>query len=275
MKIGEFDIGVCSWSLKQPTLVELFSVIQDQLGLSHCQLALGDLLAKGEQGVEEVKRLAEGITLTAAMIGFEGENYATIEHIKQTGGYVPDETWERRRQITLEAADFAAELGIKKISTHVGFVPRPNDPNYDTVLKRITELSKPLANLGLDLLMETGQEPAHELLQFLNDLRCKNFGVNFDPANMLLYGSGDPIEAVITLGRHIKHVHIKDGVRSARPGVDWGDEVPFGEGEVSHAAFIATLKKIGYTGPLVIEREAGESRVEDVRFAIETLKSIG
>jgi len=274
MKIGEFDIGVCSWSLRQPTLVDLFNVIQDQLHLSHCQLALGDLINKGEDGVEEVRRIAEGVTFTAAMIGFEGENYATIERIKETGGYVPDDTWEQRRQITLDAAEFAAELGIKKLSTHVGFVPMPNDPNYETVLKRITELSKPLAQLGIDLLMETGQEPAPELLQFLNDLRCKNFGVNFDPANMILYGSGDPIEAVTTLGRHIKHVHIKDAIRSDRPGVEWGEEVPFGEGQVPHAAFLDRLKQINYTGPLVIEREAGEERVRDVLIAIDTLKSL-
>jgi len=274
MKIGEYDIGVCSWSLKQTDMASLFAVIQDQLKLSHCQLALGEICNRGEEGIEEIKRLAEGVTLTAGMVGFEGENYATIEKIKQTGGYVPDELWESRKQLTLKAADFAVELGIKMLSTHVGFVPRPNDPNYDSIISRITELSKPLADLGIELLMETGQEPANELLQFLHDLHCKTFGVNFDPANMLLYGSGDPIEAITTLGRHIRHVHIKDAVRSARPGIDWGEEVPFGDGQVPHAAFLSTLKTVGYSGPLVIEREAGDDRIGDVGVAIQTLRTL-
>jgi sugar phosphate isomerase/epimerase len=127
----------------------------------------------------------------------------------------------------------------------------------------------------MDLLMETGQESAPELLQFLNDLRCKNVKVNFDPANMILYGAGDPIEAIGILGRHIAHVHVKDATMSKQPSVDWGAEVPFGAGQVPAKDFLRALHDVGYRGPLVIEREAGATRMADIAFAIETLKSAG
>ena len=98
--------------------------------------------------------------------------------------------------------------------------------------------------------------------------------VNFDPANMILYGAGDPIEAVQTLGRHVRHVHIKDGTASAKPGREWGEEVPFGTGEVGPERFLGALQRIGYRGPLVIEREAGDQRAADVKTAVETLRRV-
>ena len=159
------------------------------------------------------------------------------------------------------------------VSTHIGFVPPSSDPNYAGMTGRVCEVASELAALGMDLLMETGQEPAPELLQFLNDLRCKNIKVNFDPANMILYGAGDPIEAIGILGRHIASVHVKDAVMSKNPGVDWGAEVPFGTGQVPPMDFLHALHDIGYRGPLIIEREAGATRLADIAFAVETLKS--
>ena len=132
------------------------------------------------------------------------------------------------------------------------------------MLGRIRELTTSLATDGVTLLMETGQEKAPALLEFLQDLNVKNIGVNFDPANMILYGAGDPIEAVAVLAPFIRHVHIKDGTASSKPGVEWGEEVPFGSGEVGPARFLSALQRIHYTGPLTIEREAGDNRAGDV-----------
>ena len=101
-----------------------------------------------------------------------------------------------------------------------------------------------------------------------------NVGVNFDPANMILYGSGNPVDAIRILGRHVHHVHIKDGIASAQPGTLWGEEVPFGKGQVNPLAFIESLRFGGYRGPLVIEREAGAHRVADVQHAIAVLRSV-
>jgi L-ribulose-5-phosphate 3-epimerase len=97
-------------------------------------------------------------------------------------------------------------------------------------------------------------------------------GVNFDPANMVLYDEGNPVQAMAVLAPWIRHVHIKDGIRTRRPGA-WGREVPWGEGEVGAEAFLRELKRLGYAGALAIEREAGDRRVQDIRSAVERLEA--
>jgi len=273
MKIAGHDIGVCSWSLQPKDMADLIPQVR-HLGLSHIQLALAPLLAmdSGRQYDELSVLRDSGLSLTATMLSFPGEDYSTIATIHETGGYVCDKHYIDRRDITVAAARLTQQLGVKFLSTHVGFIPASNHANYASCITRIREIAQILADRGLDLLMETGQERASELLQFLNDLACRNVGVNFDPANMILYGAGDPIDAIEVLGRHIRHVHVKDATLSDKPGTLWGEEVPFGEGEVGPARFLTALHSVNYTGPLVIEREAGHHRLADVAAAIQTLR---
>ena len=108
---------------------------------------------------------------------------------------------------------------------------------------------------GQKLHLETGQETADALLQFISDVHRDNLFINFDPANMILYGSGEPIAALQKVGRYVRSVHCKDAKWAARPGKEWGQEVPLGQGDVGIENFLRTLKEIGYTGPLTIERE--------------------
>ena len=273
MNIGGHDIGVCSWSLQPRDSADLVAQLKP-LGLTHVQLALGPLVMLDDKRKHfELGQLrAAGLTLTAGMIAFPGEDYSSIDAIKRTGGYVPDQQWEIRKRLSDQAAALGAELGLKAITTHVGFIPPRGQGGYDRIVSRVREVAAAFGRHGIELGMETGQEPAGELLEFLQDLGARNVFVNFDPANMILYGAGDPIEAVRTLGRHVRHVHVKDGTASANPGRDWGEEVPFGTGEVGPGRFLAALKGIGYRGPLVIEREAGNQRAADVRTAVETLR---
>lgn len=275
MNINGHDIGVCSWSLQLPEIGDVAQAAKS-IGLEHIQLMLLPLvLADDKRKHRELGQLRDsGIKLTGGMMSFPGEDYSTIAAIRRTGGFRPSDTWDLRRRLIQDAARLAAELEIKTIGVHVGFVPPSNEPGYATMVERVCEVAQPLEERGIQLLMETGQETASELLKFLNDLRCKNVGVNFDPANMILYGAGDPIDAINTLGRHIRHVHVKDAKLSDKPGIEWGEEVPFGHGQVPHKQFLEALARVNYTGPLAIEREAGDARLADVKTAIETLKSL-
>ncbi|HTL27882.1 MAG TPA: sugar phosphate isomerase/epimerase family protein [Tepidisphaeraceae bacterium] len=274
MRIGNHDIGVCSWSLQPKTMADLLEQVR-KLGLEHIQLGFQWIQAMDEatRSAALAQLKSSNIKLTGGMMSFPGEDYTTIASIRRTGGYVPDSTWESRRAQSLDALRLAQELGIKTIGTHVGFVPTSDDPGYSKIVDRVREIAEPFAAQGVDLLLETGQEPASELLQFFNDVRARNVGINFDPANMILYGAGEPIEAIRTLGRHIRHVHVKDAVPSDQPGVKWGTEVPFGTGEVRPGEFVAALDASRYGGPLVIEREGGDDRFGDVKIAIEALKN--
>jgi L-ribulose-5-phosphate 3-epimerase len=273
MQIAGYDIGVCSWSIRTQDAADLVQKTRE-LGLQHVQIALGKLLARQGQDLDnELKSLADsGLILTSGMIGFPGEDYSSIAMIRRTGGYLPDENWPERRELSLRAAELAARMGLSAVSTHVGFIPPSSHERYKVMVERICDIADAFASHGQDLLLETGQESSPELLQFLNDLTCRNVFVNFDPANMILYGAGDPIDSIRILCRHIRHVHVKDAVLSDQPGTKWGQEVPFGQGQVDPRQFLTALKTQGYTGPLVIEREGGSDRMADVRAAITALQ---
>lgn len=274
MNLSGHDIGVCSWSLQPKDTADLIEKMRE-LGLSHLQLAIApliglDLLARQTQ----INQLREaGITITAGMLRFAGEDFSTIARIRQTGGFMPDDLWAERRETAALAAGICRDYGIKLLSMHAGFIPPSSGEKYSTMAERIAEVASALEQDGVSMLIETGQESASELLQFLNDLKSRFVGVNFDPANIILYGAGDPVEAVHTLGRHINHVHMKDAKESDQPGTIWGADVPLGTGEVPIAEFLLALKEVGYRGALVIEREAGQSRLTDIQEAIETLRT--
>jgi sugar phosphate isomerase/epimerase len=273
MQIQNHDIGVCSWSLRPEDMKDLVTTVKS-LGLSHIQLMLIDLIQLDDKRKhEELGHLrSSGIQLTGAMMSFPGEDYTTIDIIRKTGGYLPDDTWPLRKKLTEAGAKLSAELGAKSLGVHVGFVPHKGQPGYDLMLGRIREIAEICHRHNQKLLFETGQEKATELRAFLEDVKAPNTGVNFDPANMILYGAGDPIEAIKTLAPYIGHVHVKDATASSNPGVDWGAEVPFGTGQVGPKRFLDALHTANYTGPLAIEREAGEQRAQDVKTAIESLK---
>lgn len=203
-------------------------------------------------------RIADlGITLTAVFGGFEGESYADIPTTAETVGLVPKATRAERTAEMKEIADFAKLLNCDVVALHLGFIPHANkgDAAYDEILQVTREICDHCKSLGQNLHLETGQESADGLLQFLADVERDNLFVNFDPANMILYGTGEPIEAVKKIGKFVRSIHCKDATWSDKPGETWGAEVPLGEGEVGMENYLKALKEIGYDGPLTIERE--------------------
>lgn len=196
------------------------------------------------------------ITTTVVFAGFEGESYADIPTVKRTVGLVPKELRAARTAELKAIADFARELSVSAVGVHLGFVPHdPSDPDYAEILDVTRDVCDHCQKNQQALHLETGQEPVDVLIQFLDNVGRDNLFVNFDPANMILYGAGEPIPALESLGNRVRSVHCKDATWSDQPGETWGQETPLGEGAVDFSAFLATLDRIGYTGPLTIERE--------------------
>jgi len=204
-----------------------------------------------------LKRLADYQSkLTCVFCGFEGESYADIPTVARTVGLVPPATRAARTQELKEISDFAKLLGCNAVGLHVGFVPHDRSlPLYKEVVAVTRDVCDHCASRGQTLHLETGQETADDLLAFIQDVQRPNLGINFDPANMILYGTGEPIAALKKVGRYVKSIHCKDGKWAKNPGKEWGQEVALGDGDVGMENYLRTLKEIGYDGPLTIERE--------------------
>ncbi len=197
-----------------------------------------------------------GIKISVVFGGFEGESYADIPTVVRTVGLVPPDTRAARTQEMKEISDFARLLGCDVVALHLGFIPHDaSDPLYRDVLAVTRNVCDHAQANGQNLHLETGQETADGLLRFIGDVQRDNLFVNFDPANMILYGTGEPIAALQQIGSRVRSVHCKDGKWAAHPGQEWGQEVPLGEGDVGMENYLRTLDAIGYTGPLTIERE--------------------
>jgi len=230
-----------------------------ELGIKTIQLHCPHLASRTpEKAKEFLAKLAEyGITITAVFCGFEGESYASIKITAETVGLVPKATRAARLAESKEIADFAKLLGVEAVGFHIGFVPHDtSSTDYKDMVACIQDLCGHLQKNGQRLHLETGQETVESLLGFIHDVGFDNLFINFDPANLILYGIGDPLGALKKVGPWVRSVHCKDGTATkGTPGVDWGCEVPFGTGEVDAEGFLRTLKEIGYDGPLTIERE--------------------
>lgn len=202
-------------------------------------------------------RLRElGIRITCVFGGFEGESYADIPTVTRTIGLVPSDTRAERVAEMKAIADFARLLDVDVVALHVGAVPHEAaDPVYQATVAATRELCEHCRRIGQSLHLETGQEPAETLLRFIADVGVGNLYINFDPANMILYGSGEPIEALEQVGQYVRSVHCKDAKWAQHPGQEWGVEVPLGDGDVNMERYLRTLDKLGYAGPLTIERE--------------------
>jgi sugar phosphate isomerase/epimerase len=211
--------------------------------------------------------------MVGAMLGFPGEDYTTPQTIQKTGGFGDPALRAERLQRLQWALDRTKALGLSDLMLHAGFVPEPGSPDRKAFLDTLARVSEYAREKNVTIAFETGQETADLLRLTLDELKCSNLKVNFDPANMILYDKGDPIRAVEILGPDIRSVHVKDANRTKVPGT-WGEEVPLGKGQVNIKKFVQTLKKIGYRGPLCIEREVGDQqqRLADVAYGIKYLQ---
>jgi sugar phosphate isomerase/epimerase len=275
MQLCGYDIGVCSWSLAPNGSADLMGRMKE-LGLDHLHLGLWSLLELSPEAcAAELKTLRDSaMKITATSIGFVGEDYSTLSTIRRTGGFVRTETWPARREVTLRAAQITRELGATMLECHIGFLPPSSGDDYPILVERVREVATDFQTQNVELLIETGQASASELLQFLNDLNCRNIGVNYDPGNMILYGAGDPISGIAVLGRHIRHVHLKDAIHSEQPGLQWGKETAWGSGAVGAIDMLDALDAINYTGPLMLERDAGRAGIADLRAGIASLRGL-
>jgi sugar phosphate isomerase/epimerase len=273
--LSELPIGVFYWIGEEPatTVAEIAALDPEA-----CQLAVtGEVRLTRELAAGYRAALAAaGLRAITVFAAYEGESYADIATVQRTVGFLPRATRAQRERRTREVIDFAAATGIPSFATHVGFVPEErSSADYIEVRDVVRRLADYAASCGMTFCLETGQESAPLLLEFLHDVARPNVKVNFDPANMVLYGSGEPIEAFRLLRPHVVTIHGKDGDWPAAPGA-LGRERVLGTGSVDIPRFVRVVRESGFPGSIHVESgvHGDEPRAVTLRSAIRLLKEL-
>ena len=271
--VSPLAVGVVT-GLGQGPLADLQAVRDAEIYTVHLQYPARLDNAEGIAQIREAAR-ETGVTITTVFCGFEGESYADIPTVVNTVGLVPEESREARVEKIEQISRFARALEVDRVGAHIGFIPHDDaDPRYDALVETVRGICDALAEREQTFALETGQETAEALKHFIGAVKRANLKVNFDPANMILYGTEAPIPATQLLMPWIDGVHCKDGNWPTQSG-KLGEEMPFGQGAVAAKAWLQTLIDAGYRGPLTIEREiSGEAQMRDVVAARELIESV-
>ena len=271
--VEPYEVGLVFWAEKNATeslgQLKRFGMHLGQLGIPPTYSLEG--------AAEDFKAALAGdnIVLTSAVCAYEGEDYSSVKLVHDTVGFTNADLRAPRIERTKAVSDFAAQLGIHALSCHIGFVPSDTTlPLYGELCDVARTLCDHCAANGQDFALETGQESAETLLAFLRDVGRPNLKVNFDPANLVMYGLGDPVEALKQLGSHVLSVHCKDGTPPEPGSGKLGSEVALGMGDVDFPDFLRQLHVMHYKGVLSIEREEPDAmqREDDIRLAMARLQ---
>lgn len=239
----------------------------DELGFRFCQVSVYDSSLYTDEMLVMLKEQCEEhrVTIDGLWTGWPGYLAWNFTEGPETVGLVPPKLRDERAEIIKVGADFGAKLGIKKIITHLGFIPEDmKDEKYTALIPVLRDIADHCHRNGQDFLFETGQETPVTLLRTIEDIGRDNVGVNLDPANLILYGKANPVDAMDVFGRFVRGVHIKDG-EYPTDGRNLGQERPVGKGRVDFPALLGKLRALNYSGPLCIECELEEeTRLQEI-----------
>ncbi|MBQ8254008.1 MAG: sugar phosphate isomerase/epimerase [Clostridia bacterium] len=255
---------------------EKIKAVKD-MGFTSCQICCWDMNAYTDENVEKIQNALNenGVTISTLWCGWRGKAAWNFYEGQNTLGLVPNTMREERTEDLLAGSDFGKKLGVTQIATHVGFLPEnPMSETYTEIVELLRRIAGHCKENGQYFLFETGQETPVTLRRTIEDIGLPNLGINLDPANLILYGKANPVDALDTFGQYVRDIHGKDGCYPTN-GRELGEEKPLGEGKVNYPAFIARLKEIGYDGPITIEREIdGDQQIKDILMAKEMLEEL-
>ncbi len=254
----------------------------EALGLCWVQLNCWDPALYTAENLRRTREvLGRGIEVSSLWAGWGRPAVWDFVEGPLTLGIVPEAYRAARIDMLKRGADFAAELGLSDLTTHMGFIPEnPATTEYCGVVAAVRELATYCRQRDLYLNFETGQETPTTLMRIIADVGTGNLGVNLDPANLLLYGKANPVDAVDILvdpasqRTLVRGVHVKDGEYPTDPQ-RLGEEKPVGQGRVHFEQLVPKLLSCGYDGAWIIEREiSGPQQKEDIRLARALIESI-
>lgn len=269
-------VGVTVDLSKNRSLEEQLARLKE-FGMDSCQLVCWERNLLTGETAEQVNNAMNryGVEITAFWCGWEGPRDWNFYDGQLTLGLVPEAYRFRRMEMLMQGSEFASWIHTADLVTHAGFMPEnPYDPNYPAVLVALKKIARRCKENGQYFLFETGQETPVTLLRVIQDIGADNVGINLDPANLIMYGKANPVDALDVFGKYVRGIHGKDGCYPT-DGRALGPEVPLGEGKVNFPRLIARLKEIGYDGDITIEREiTGEQQSRDIIQAKQLLDEL-
>ncbi len=268
------EIGVQIVYTVETDLKKEFQKMKD-MELESCQLCVWNEAIYTEGYIRAVREaVAEvGIRISSVWAGWDGPCEWNFTYGPATVGLVPASYRESRLRALKKAADFALAIGVDRIVTHVGFIPEdPSHPDFVGTVGALRNLCKYLKPRGQYFLFETGQETPLTLLRTIEAIGYDNLGINFDTANLILYGKANSLDALELLGKYVMETHIKDGFYPTDT-LHHGRQAAVGEGQVNLPCVVKKLDALGYTGTYTIEREiTGEQQIRDILSARDLLR---
>jgi len=252
-----------------------FKKIED-LGIPTCQVSgtVEDVVLRGKLDLVADAISKTSVEVSTIFIVFEGQFYNNKEG-PSTAGLVPDHLRQKRMELMVRASKLIRQIGVNSITSHIGFIPDDEqDPLYLKFIDAMKVIAKELIHNNQILCFETGQELPSTLKRTIDHVGTDNLFVNLDPANLIMYGKANPLDAVSILGPWVRGMHAKDGVWPNRDE-SLGHEVKLGDGAVNFPLLMRRLKACGFKGPVTIEREiSGPQQIEDIRHAMKLLEPL-
>lgn len=252
--------------------VNCFETVK-HFGLDVCQLVSWDPTLATREMADKVIRDSEasGVRVSAMWAGVPGPMVWNFKEGPTTLGIVPEFMRRERIDALKGWADFAVWMGAPAIITHCGFIPENmTDPAYPDVVEAIREVAEYCKSLGIEFWFETGQETPVVLLRTIQRVGTGNLGINYDPANLILYGKGNPVDGLDVIGPYIRNIHVKDGFYPT-DGEELGRQVAVGQGKVDFPRLLSGLKELGFRGEWIIEREGSIGEEEKNRDIVDTI----
>lgn len=246
------------------------------LGMECVQLQSFDATLFTKENAEKVKELlGDKIEVSSIWAGWSGPSVWDFKEGPVTLGLVPEAYRFIRMKEIMQGVDFAEWLGVENVATHVGFIPEsPYTPEYMGLVAAVKKLVEYCENKKIYFNFETGQETPITLMRAITDLNSDYVGINFDPANLIAYGKGNPIDAIDIFKDRIRGIHVKDADYPTK-FYELGAERVVGEGTVNYPVFLPKLIKQGYKGDLYIEREIeGDQQIIDIKKTIVYVKDL-
>lgn len=263
--------------LRPDTDIDLEFKKAADLGLNCCQISVWKLEMYTDEMAERIKAASAkyDVEVVALWAGWSGPCEWNFTYGPSTLGLVPPAYRGMRLAELKDASDFAEKLGVANVVTHAGFMPEnPDDNNFAGTVGALRNLCKYMQKKGQTFLFETGQETPVTMLRAIEAIGMDNVGINFDTANLILYGKANSVDALDVFGKYVRNTHCKDGLYPTC-GNELGKEVPMGEGKANFEGVVAKLNELGYDGPYIIEREIkGDEQVADIKRGMELLRSI-